>query len=74
MNITFEPLLESHFPLLLKWLETPHVKAWWDRDIKWTHQSIQQKYSTYVNRYKLDNDISKPINAYIICVDIDMKE
>jgi aminoglycoside 6'-N-acetyltransferase len=32
MTITFEPLNESHFPLLLKWLETSHVKKWWPAD------------------------------------------
>lgn len=32
MTITFEPLHESHFPLLLKWLETSHVKKWWPAD------------------------------------------
>ncbi|NBO24779.1 MAG: aminoglycoside adenylyltransferase, partial [Chlamydiae bacterium] len=30
MKITFAPLAESHFSLLLKWLESPHVKKWWD--------------------------------------------
>jgi len=33
MNTTFQPLAISHFPLLLQWLETPHVKAWWDQDV-----------------------------------------
>lgn len=69
MNITFIPLAESHFPLLLTWLESPHVKKWWDQDIHWTSASIQQKYGTYVNGYKLNNGISKPLSAYIICVE-----
>ncbi|MGX6960355.1 MAG: hypothetical protein ACIPMY_03825 [Rickettsia endosymbiont of Pentastiridius leporinus] len=36
MNINFIPLTISHFSLLLKWLNMPHVKLWWDEDIKWT--------------------------------------
>jgi GNAT superfamily N-acetyltransferase len=69
MKITFIPLTESHFPLLLEWLETPYVKAWWDPDVRWTLASIQEKYSDYVKGYKRDNDISKPFKAFIICFD-----
>ena len=69
MNITFMPLSESHFPLLLQWLESPHVKKWWDQHIHWTPELIQQKYGTYVKGYKMENGISKPISAYIICID-----
>lgn len=32
MTLSFAPLAESHLPLLLKWLETPHVKKWWPAD------------------------------------------
>ena len=79
MKITFIPLAESHFPLLLKWLETPHVKAWWpidqnfsaggEQEVIWTLDLIHTKYSTYVKGYKLDNGLTKAINAYIICLD-----
>lgn len=69
MKITFTALAESHFSLLLKWLEAPHVKAWWDQDVYWTRELIQQKYSNYVKGYKLSNGITKPINAYIIYSD-----
>lgn len=69
MNIIFDPLDESHFPLLLKWLEAPHVKAWWDHDVKWTPALIQEKYADYVKGYKLDDGVAKAMSAYIICVD-----
>ena len=69
MIITFEPLKESHFSLLLKWLEAPHVKAWWDQDVKWTATLIQEKYADYVNGYKLDNGVAKVISAHIIYAD-----
>lgn len=53
MTITFEPLHESHFPLLLKWLEAPHVKKWWNRDVTYTMELVREKYSSYVKGYKL---------------------
>lgn len=62
MFLTFAPLEADHFPLLLKWLETPHVKVWWDSRIKWTPKLIQKKYDNYVKNCKL-------MNAYIFCVD-----
>lgn len=69
MNITFVSLTESHYPLLLKWLEAPHVKAWWDPDVTWTPELIREKYGTYVKGYKFQNGIPKPIQAFIIHVD-----
>lgn len=73
MTITFVPLAESHFPLLLKWLETPHVKAWWDQDVHWTPDLIQEKFENYVKGYKSskfrDQVIKKPTHAFIIVFD-----
>ncbi|MBY0292843.1 MAG: acetyltransferase, partial [Alphaproteobacteria bacterium] len=51
-HITFIPLQEHHFPLLLKWLEVPHVKAWWDQNILWTSELIKEKYGAYVQGFK----------------------
>nr|WP_250296957.1 hypothetical protein [Wolbachia endosymbiont of Oedothorax gibbosus] len=68
-NITFKALKEEHFLLLLKWLETPHVKLWWDADINWTPELIEKKYSNYVKgfkRLKLKTQIiEKPMHAFI---------
>ncbi|MBS0236470.1 MAG: GNAT family N-acetyltransferase [Proteobacteria bacterium] len=69
MNITFTPLTTSHFPLLLKWLETPHVKAWWDQDISYTLAKVEEKYGSYTKEYKRVNGVDKPIQAYLICAD-----
>jgi aminoglycoside 6'-N-acetyltransferase len=73
MTITFQPLNETHFDLLLKWLQTPHVKAWWDKDVKWTKELIYKKYSCYVKGYKrlvlANKVIKKPMHAFIICAD-----
>jgi hypothetical protein len=52
-DITFESLNKSHLSLLLNWLDTPHVKLWWDQDIKWTTELIQEKYGHYINEYKI---------------------
>ena len=71
MRITFQPLQESHLPLLLKWLETPHVKAWWDQDVEWTPELIKEKYGSYVQGYKGEQGLKKPTQAYIVYVEDD---
>lgn len=65
----FRRLAVSDFSLLLKWLKEPHVKAWWDKEIEWTSELIQEKYDTYVQGYKLEKGKRKKIDAYIICID-----
>lgn len=69
IHITFTPLQESHFSLLLRWLEAPHVKTWWDQDIHWTPALIKEKYGDYVKGYKLERGIKKPLQAYVIYED-----
>lgn len=69
MKISFRCLSEADFTLLLKWLEEPHVKAWWDPEIQWTLDLIKEKYGSYVKGYKLYGNVRKSINAYIICID-----
>lgn len=69
MAITFKPLNESHFPLLLKWLESPHVKKWWVQDVTYTIGLVREKYSSYVKGYKLEGGVQKPIQAFIIYSD-----
>jgi len=68
MNITLVPLAKIHFSLLLRWLLTPHVQQWWDSDIAWTKERIVEKYASYVEGYKFENGICKPIEAFIITV------
>ncbi|WP_333023144.1 GNAT family N-acetyltransferase [Wolbachia endosymbiont of Pentidionis agamae] len=72
-EITFTPLQDKHFSLLLRWLELPHVKEWWDQDAKWTMKLIEEKYGNYVKGFKKfvlkDRVIEKPIHAFIACVD-----
>lgn len=66
MKITFVPLDESHFPLLLKWLETPHVKKWRDQYVTYTLEFVKEKYSSYVKGYKFVDGQQKPIQGFII--------
>lgn len=69
-KITFKPLTKSHLDLLLKWLETPHVKGWWDQDVQWTMKLIKEKYGHYIKGYKklkLEGKIIKKLMwAFII--------
>ncbi|APR98152.1 GNAT family N-acetyltransferase [Wolbachia endosymbiont of Folsomia candida] len=69
-NITFEPLKEEHFQLLLRWLKTPHVKRWWDTDINWTIELIEKRYGNYVKGFKrlvlATQVIEKSMHAFII--------
>lgn len=69
MTITFKPLNESHFTLLLKWLEVPHVKKWWDQDVTYTMDLVREKYSSYVKGYKFVDGQQKPIKGFIIYSD-----
>ena len=66
MTITFEPLHESHFPLLLKWLEASHVKKWWDQDVTYTMELVKEKYISYIKGYKLVEAVQKTIKSFII--------
>jgi ribosomal protein S18 acetylase RimI-like enzyme len=66
MTITFEPLHKSHFTLLLKWLEAPHVKKWWDQDVTYTMELVREKYSSYIKGYKLVDGHQRPIQGFII--------
>jgi len=65
-EVQFIPLQSEHFPLLLKWLETFHVKEWWDSDIHWNLDLIIEKYGSYVEGYKLERGIPRKLSAYII--------
>ena len=57
-HLHFKPLAETDFPLLLKWLEEPHVKAWWDQNTSWTPELIAKKYA-----------LNRPVQAYTILID-----
>lgn len=61
-----KPALYIDIPLLLKWQKKTHVKTWWDSGVVWTMSKIIQKYSSYVNQYKMVHGKKKSIFAFII--------
>lgn len=67
-TIQFIPLTQKDFPLLLKWLETGHVKKWWDPEISWTPSAIEAKYTPYTKGYTLINNVKKAIKAFIVYI------
>jgi hypothetical protein len=72
MIITFEPLNESHFPRLLKWLEMPHVKRWWDQDVNYTIDLVREKFGKHSHGIGLSKNSNNKTYAYIICLDKEM--
>lgn len=72
MTITFEPLNESHFPLLLKWLETPQVKKWWDQDVTYTMGLVKEKFGKHIHGLALSKNSNHKTYAYIICANKEM--
>ncbi len=72
MKITFVPLAESHFPLLLKWLETPHVKKWWDQDVTYTMELVKEKFGKHIHGLALSKNSNHKTYAYIICANKEM--
>ena len=57
-TIDFEPLQESHFFLLHKWLNKPHVQAYYSLRT-WTLEEVKKKFIPYVNG-------AASINGYIV--------
>ena len=71
MDIVFEPLSQAHYALLLKWLEAPHVKRWWDNDIVYTLDLVKEKFgnANYIHQDTISTEISKKVYAYLVSID-----
>lgn len=69
MKITFSRLEANHLPLFYEWLQKPHVKTWWDPDMNWTPELLQEKYSSYAEGYYFENGIKKPLQAFMVDID-----
>jgi len=65
-DYSYIPLSDDHFPLLLKWLSSPHVKLWWDTNINWTMEKVHKKYLPYTLGHTIFNGRKLPIQAFII--------
>ncbi len=50
----FVPLTTEHFPLLVIWLNIPHVSEWWSDGKVWDEAAVAEKYSSYVECYKIN--------------------
>lgn len=70
--IIFEPLHESDFPLLLTWLQMPHVKKWWDQDVAYTMDLVKEKFGKNIHGMALSKNSNNKIYAYIICFNKEM--
>jgi aminoglycoside 6'-N-acetyltransferase len=69
-NLHFYPLTHSDLSLLLNWLNKPHLKATWGESKQWSMGDIQDKYASYLYRYKINHEGQKrPLHAYIIQLD-----
>ena len=63
----FAPLKTEHFPLLVVWLNTPHVAQWWSDGKVWDEAAVAEKYSSYVAGYKINEQGEKrPIFPFVI--------
>jgi aminoglycoside 6'-N-acetyltransferase len=69
-NLHFSPLAHSDLSLLLNWLNKPHLKATWGEDKQWTMADIEDKYASYLHRFKINHQGQKrPLYAYIILLE-----
>lgn len=68
MNFTFGALTELDLPLLLTWLESPHVKKWWDQEVAYTIDLVKEKFGRHINGLTISNNSNNKTYAYIISV------
>ena len=65
--MNFLSLKTEHFPLLVAWLNTPHVAEWWSDGKVWDEATVAEKYSSYVDGYKVNEQgEKKPIFPFVI--------
>jgi aminoglycoside 6'-N-acetyltransferase len=58
---TFRPLAEDDLPTMVRWLNTPHVRAWWQNDPR----TIEEARAKYMPRIAG----TEPTSAYVILAD-----
>jgi len=64
--VSFRKFRDSDFEIMLKWLQEPHVKEWWD-DGDDTIEKVTGHYSRdpdVVSRYILLSDLNLPIGYF----------
>ena len=61
-SLSFVPLNPSHFPLLLKWFNQPHVQEFYSLRV-WTLAEIEEKFKDRVAGHKSSN-----IHGFVACI------
>lgn len=59
-KVEFHPLTEADLPLLLEWLNRPHLQEWWRSE----EASLEQVREKYLPRIA-GNDAARPFLAYV---------
>lgn len=67
-HVTFYPLERTHFPLLVRWLNAPHVHLVWGGPERWTAALVAEKYGSYVDGFALNGDQKRPMFAYVYAI------
>lgn len=47
-NISFKKLSVQDIPLIHKWLNTPHVHAWYEKDRENPYEVVEEEYEKYI--------------------------
>ncbi len=66
--VSFQPLVEKHCSLLLKWLEAPHVKAQWDQDITYDLSLVKEKFGRHIHTHHPKDGVAGLTYAYVIMI------
>jgi aminoglycoside 6'-N-acetyltransferase len=65
-EITFKPLQRENYGLLQNWLNAEHLASTWGEGKMWRFSDVEEKYKTYLEKYKIVNGNRKPILGFII--------
>lgn len=63
--ISFKKLAVSDFGLLLEWLNSKHVKEYWDTDVYYNEKAVYDKYYPRIIKQKIDMYIIYYLNTPI---------
>ena len=65
-SLGFIPLKKGHFPLLYQWLNLPAQRRWYGNGQKVSWKEVEEKYTSYCQRFKEEEGQKKPLWAFII--------
>lgn len=64
--LSFASLQPEHFPLLLTWLEAPHVKNWWDQNLTYTTELVAEKFEDRTHDGSVIETDTEKVYGFII--------